>query len=286
MSGATEVVRWGNGPIAFELNTSDPEIVTYARHVFRSWKPHADAAVHGRWTATRSEESFFVTPRRAPEDGDELRPIRNAQHAVTVVEYAAIWEVVDTRRDLLCFHSALLSRGGRGVAVIGASQSGKSTLATALWQAGWRLHGDDLTMIIDGMALAAPRRVSLRDESREHIGSDIWQRVPETPGYYKTKAGCLFQPMDLDGTQPEPVELVALFFLGRRGAATDGECQEIDPAYAAMAVLPYSNLSDPFRFPDALPLAAEVTSKVPAWDLARRPVGQMVSTVARLAMIK
>ncbi len=284
MDETAEVVRWGNGPIAFEMTASDPEILSYARRVFRNWQPDEDAALHGRWTATRSEESFTVSPRRAPEDGEEVRPVRNARHAVTVVEYGAIWEIAETRTDILSFHSALLSRDGRGVAVIGASGSGKSTLAMALWQSGWRLHGDDLTFIINGEAFAGPRRVSLREESREHIGAAIWQRVPETPGYYKTKAGCLFQPMDLDGTRPEPVTLSALFFLGRNNAPSRPEFGAIDPAYAALSLLPYSNLSKPDRFPDGFPLAAEVTSHVPAWDLERRPVAQMVSTVERLSL--
>jgi hypothetical protein len=50
-----------------------------------------------------------------------------------VTEFQAVFDLVSRHPDVLTLHAALLGRDGRGVLVVGPQQSGKSTLATALW---------------------------------------------------------------------------------------------------------------------------------------------------------
>ena len=276
------VVRWGSGPVAFELESSDRELIESAECVFGNWRPYDGAKLHGRWRAERQAESFVVTPRRSSDDGAEAAPIRHASQAVAVVEYAAISEIVESSNGILCFHAALLSKNEKSIAIVGPSCAGKSTLATGLWQHGWRLHCDDLTMMVDGQALAAPRRVALRAESREHIGDDLWSRVPATAGYYKTDEGCLFQPMHLDGTLPSSSRLSAVFFLKRLGSELDAPPRHLAPAHAALALLPYTNVVRNMPFLEALAPVAALMSTVAAWDLPRRPLREMIDTVERL----
>lgn len=283
MTASGEVVRWGSGPVAFELESPDTDVVEVAKRVFGKWRPLPNAPVKGRWRAERASDEFVVTPRRPPEPGSELQTIRDPGHAVAVVEYAAIYQIVESCDDLLCFHAALLSKNGKGVAIVGQSHAGKSTLATGLWQNGWRFHCDDLTIVADGKAFAGPRRVALRTESRAHLGDDLWSRVPETKGYFKTSVGCLFQPMHLDDTEPASVELSGVFFLKRNGASQDVPSQRLVPAHAALALLPYTNLVRTRPFPDALAPVASLMTNVPGWDLARRPLPEMIATVERLA---
>ena len=282
MTASAGSVRWGSGPVAFELETSDPEVLEGANRVFARWRPDADAVTHGKWTAHRDGRTFVIDPRNPPEEGRELDTITDPEHAVAVVEYHAIARIVEKCDHILSFHAALLSKNGKSIALVGPSHSGKSTLATGLWQSGWRFHCDDLTMIVDGKALAGPRRVALRKEARPHVGDDLWNRVPSTDGFFKTTVGCLFQPMHLDGTTPERVELSGVFFLKRNGGVTDRPSNLLDAAHGAMALLPYTNLVRTRPFPEAMAAVANLMSSVPAWDLPRRPLSEMVATVESL----
>jgi hypothetical protein len=199
-------------------------------------------------------------------------------HAIAVVEYAAIWQIVAACDHLLCFHAALLHRDGKSVAIVGPSHSGKSTLAAGLWQSGWGFLCDDLTIVADRKAIPGPRRVSLRLESRPLLDKALWARMSSTDGYFKHAQGWLFQPMQIDGAEPTMVDLTAVVFLNRNGAATDA-MQKLNPAQAAMALLPYTNLVRTRSFPEALAPLAVLMSKTSSWDLPRAPLSEMIAAV-------
>jgi hypothetical protein len=114
------------------------------------------------------------------------------------------------------------------------------------------------------------------------LDEKLWSRLSETQGYFKHEHGWLFQPMYIDGGEPGSVDLDALFFLNRNGAATDTPSQRLSPAHAAMSLLPYTNLVRTQSFPRAFPPVAELMSRTPAWDLARAPLPEMIATVNRL----
>lgn len=179
----------------------------------------------------------------------------------------------------------MLSNGGRAVAIVGPSCAGKSTLATALWHNGWYFHCDDLTMVRGSRVWPAPRRVGLRRESRALIGEDLWNRIVSSDSYLPTDRGALFQPQQLDPRTPENNDLAGIFFLSRTGAPDQSTVPTpILPAHAAMAILPYSNLIRRFSFSEAFRPVGELMSRVPAWDLPRAPLEEMVKSVNQLVL--
>ena len=276
-------VYWGSGPLAFELRSPDSDILEGARLVFDAWRPSVDAQLVESFYARWTNDEIVVEPR--PQvDGNEPPKISSVGHAVTVVEYAAINQIVAACDHVLCFHAGLLQLDGKSVAIVGPSHSGKSTLAAGLWQSGWDFLCDDLVIVASGRAMPGPRRVSLRHESRPLLGEGLWGRLSETQGYFKHENGWLFQPMYIDGSKPASVDLDALFFLNRNGAAIDTPAQRLTPAHAAMSLLPYTNLVRTQSFPTAFAPVAELMSKTRAWDLARAPLPEMIATVNRLVM--
>lgn len=277
-----QTVEWGSGPVRFQLRTSDAQVLEAAQSVFSPWTPDRDATLTGTWSVMRKGSTLFVDPRRPMPDGSEPPVLTDPMHAVGVVEYAAITAIVEECHSLLAFHAALLSRNGRSIAVVGQSHSGKSTLATALWKSGWNLQTDDLTLVRGRTAIAGPRRVALRDECRDQVGDELWESVPRTTGYFRTAVGCLFQPMHIDGSHPQHLELAALFFLKRRGAPPLEGPAPLSHIDAAFALLPYTNLIRSKSFTEAFRKTSELTSEVRAWDLPRAPIAEMVATVTRL----
>src|SRR3546814_5562045 len=78
------------------------------------------------------------------------------------------------RRHLL-LHASAVEKDGRAVILSGVSGSGKSTLAALLGETGWRLMGDEFTMIAPDSsdALAFPRAVSLKNEAIAEMAARV-----------------------------------------------------------------------------------------------------------------
>ncbi len=276
-----EKVEWGSGPVRFEMYSDDAEIIREAQLVFSKWRPDASARLTGTWKVSRRNGEFVVDPRGQLEDGSDPAPATDAGYAVTIVEYLAVGTIVEKCDHVLAFHAALLAKGEKSIVIVGPSHAGKSTLATALWRKGWKFQCDDLTMSVGKKAIAAPRRVSLRRESREHVGEDLWQAVTGTRGYRETADGFLFQPMHVDDSSPGSFDLSAVFFLNRNGAAR-GKATRLSPVDGAFALLPYTNLSRTRKFPQAFKPVAALMSEVPGFDIPREPLPKMVERVESL----
>ncbi len=280
----TTTIRWGAGPVTFELRSSDPEGVDHARRAFRVWQPETEDVL-GSWTVSRQGEEITVDPRPEMPEGVEEQTVRTAVHAVATVEYAAVAKIFEHCNDVLTFHAALLSKEGRAVTIVGPSCAGKSTLSTALWRDGWHFHCDDLTMVRDLDVWPAPRRVGLRTESRELLGESLWNRIVDSDSYVPTDRGALFQPQELEPRASENKKLAGILFLSRIGAAEDATAPtRLLPAHAAMAIFPYSNLARRFGFSEAFRPVGELMARVPAWDLPRAPLAEMVKSVNQLVL--
>ena len=78
------------------------------------------------------------------------------------------------RRHML-LHASAVARNGRAVIMSGESGSGKSTLAALLGEGGWRLMGDEFTLIDppSGDALAFPRAVSLKNRAIDEMTARV-----------------------------------------------------------------------------------------------------------------
>jgi hypothetical protein len=275
-------LRWGQTPLAFELASVEAECLRRAGIVFRPWMDSAPGAPNRRWSIERTASGeWLVHDARSP--APITRPtVEAAVRAVELLAAGALFECAETTT----LHAALVARGGRGIAILGAGETGKSTLATALWQRGWSLLGDDLVVVdpLDTRAWPVPRRVSLRFRSRDLLGDALWRRLLQTPAGEVTEEGCLFHPDEVDARpRPHHVRLVALVFLGRRDAAPGpARARQLPAAQALLAVLPYSNV---IRRADAgatIRHFQPLLTRLPAHDLGRGTIDAMTETMDRL----
>lgn len=275
-------VRWGQAPLSFELVSEDRQSLHRAHVVFRPWMREASDAPRRRWSIERAASGGWWV--RDPRSADPVEH-PTVDVAVRAVEYLATGELFESP-EATTLHAALVARGQRGVAIVGSPETGKSTLATVLWRRGWTLLGDDLLVVDPASARAwtAPRRVALRNSSRDLVGDLVWRRILETPACDATPDKCLFHPDEVEpGPRPDDVRLAALVFLGRRDATPPpGRARPLPSAQALLAVLPHSNL---IRRADAgaviqhfLPLL----TTIPAYDLGRGPLDAMAATMESL----
>ena len=164
--------------------------------------------------------------------------------------------------------------------------AGKSTLATALWQRGYSLLGDDVAVvdITTRSAAPVPRRVSLRSTSRHLLGDGLWNRILDAEGTDLTDEGLVFHPDELDGVaRTGSVRLVACVFLNRTGAIpTSGIAHHLSTGATALALLPYSNLIRRADTGEVIARLAPLAADVPGYDLARAPLDTMCDVVDRL----
>jgi hypothetical protein len=93
--------------------------------------------------------------------GQKVVISRNRSSSDETVRYFLIYGALPMlliQRGIFLLHGSAVSDGQRALVLLGASQSGKSTLATGLWQRGWRLVSDELIVC----TLDAAQRVCLQ----------------------------------------------------------------------------------------------------------------------------
>lgn len=119
------------------------------------------------------------------------------------------------RRHLL-LHASAVARDGRAVIMSGESGSGKSTLAALLGEDGWRLMGDEFTLIdpAGGDALAFPRAVSLKNAAIAEVAArvDAARLGPLLAGTPKGDIRHLIPRADAIAAMHEPARPVLLLF--------------------------------------------------------------------------
>ncbi len=278
---AGAAVCWGLAPHSFELRSSDRRVLDRAAVVFRPWMSSVRVDAAQKWTIVpvSDEDGCWslltegAEPRQVPADPSA---------AVRRVEYLAVQAIFDGPPDVLTVHAALVARRGRGVLIAGVPEAGKSTLACALWQHGFSLLGDDVAIVdLERMtASPAPRRVSLRRPSRALLGDDLWTRIEHAPASDPTDEGYVFHPHEIDGASLASVELNAIVFLGRANAGTmTTVIRPLAGARAALALLPCANLARRVDPGTLIARFAPCLTAVPAYDLRRAPLDEMVAAV-------
>lgn len=262
--------------------SSDPEPLDRARVVFRPWMDSSVAAPHRRWSVERTAAGAWRV-----RDSAGAGPIEHptAEAAVRAVEFLAVHGLVESP-EATTLHAALVARGERGIAILGPARAGKSTLGAALWQRGFSLLGDDVTVVdpADARAWPAPRRVGLRVASRDLLGDALWSRIRRSPACDVTDEGCLFHPDEVDaGPRPSSIRLAALVFLGRRDAAPEpAQARPVTAAHALLAVLPYTNVIRRADAGVAIRHYQPLMTRVAAYDLGRGTIDAMTATVEGL----
>ena len=270
-----------------ELRSSDPQLVEKAERIFRTW-PRLGTDRRRQWR---------VEPVRGRPDGttvwriDSTEPLpmtecTGRETALWLVECDAQEAFLDGHPDSVDLHGALLVRDGFAVAVVGAPEAGKSTLACAMCERGWALRSDDLVVVDPETRTArpSPRRVRLRAPSRALLGDRLWTRMAAAPTY-STFAGlhaCAAADLTLHH-DPDPTPLGAVLFLGRRDAAgPPAEARPVPPAHVLLALLPYSVRLSRRGLGAAISRARPIAAAVPGYDLARGPLDDMVRAIAGL----
>ena len=293
-------VRWRMGGLPVEVRCGDRQALRRAALVLRGaihLEPAEDAvAVSWRLSPPAGEpdpvpdgppdEAGSTWLVRRQDTGETWRR-RDLDVALRVVEFGSVMALVEGAYGLVTLHGALLERAGRGLLILGPCESGKSTLAAALWRDGWTLLGDDVAVADrDGGARPLQRRVSLRHGSRDLLGEALWERVVNAPSCSATDEGYLFHPADLDGTPPPAsTRLAGIVFLARRGIRTGpSEVAPITPAQALLAAAPYSNVIRRQGLGPALECLQPLVEAAPAFDLGRGPLPSMVAAIEGATM--
>jgi hypothetical protein len=256
-------LRWQEQGLVFELKSTDPAVLSLARSVLSA-----------------GDESFSDPHLSFDADTEE-----SAESALVRIEAEALDFIVANTGDSIAVHAALLAKNGRGVVVTGPSFAGKSTLAVAMWRAGWSLLADDVILLDakNRTASPAPRRVSLRSESRGLVGDDLWTEIQRTPSCIHTAKGLFFHPHEVAASERVRVtDVSGIFFLARRGVSVGAaRAVSINPAKAAVALLPYAFTLRDLPFMEGLVRIAPLAGSIPSWDLGRGDLAEMIETVER-----
>ncbi len=270
-AGATKQqrFRWKEQGFVFELRSADSRVMEKARRIFPSVVSDSETIPALSWTVGCG----------STQTDDDL------SQSLLTIECDVLQFILEHASEQLCVHAALLTRSGKGVVIVGPSFAGKSTLATGLWQSGWTLMADDLCLL-DTRTLSAtpaPRRVSLRTESRPIVGEKLWNDVQRTPSFMHTAKGLYFHPHEVSGTERVgSTPLNAIVFLARRGAsAGPAEMQGLNEAKAALSLLPYAANVRVLPLMEGLRRVSPICENVRAFDIGRGDLAAMVAAVER-----
>lgn len=279
-------LRWLEQGFAFEISSSDSLLLEMARRIFAVQSMAGCDAVTRSWTVEQvdvgGDARWLVSGGSA---GSPMTPAyeKNREMALLDIEHDALEWLANNSGDTIAVHAALLSKNGKGVVIVGPSFAGKSTLATALWRNGWSLMSDDMVFIdtLARVASPAPRRVSLRFESRELVGDSIWSQIRNSPSCVQTSKGLYFHPHEVSGMEKvRTTSLSAIFFLARRDTATDpAAVSAMNPAKGSLSLLPYAFNARTLPFVDGLRRITPLLDQVPAFDLGRGDLPSMVDSV-------
>lgn len=282
-------------PLVYVLQSEALGALEAASALFAPWLVPASEAPARCWSLRDEGQQWVLTDGEGSENRGAL--IMMLAH----IEYGVVSHVVaHLPPPFIGLHGALLSRTRegrtRGVLVVGPKEAGKSTLACALWRAGWELRCDDFSFLDEqSRAYATARRVSLRAGSRALLG-DLWDKAAQTPSARALGTGLTFHPHELPGAAPvasAPVQLDALIILNRRGANVGpGQSAPLHGIEAAFALLPYSTL---LLDQDGTQITHERTdwgvgladlasriAAIPLYDLGRDEPQAMVAQIERL----
>jgi hypothetical protein len=278
-------LRWSEQGLNFEITSPDARALDAAERVLAIRPQEFHGVPHRRWHVEGSPSRAREWRLTGGSTTDTLIPVISETRDGTFahLEHDVLTYCIRAGSATAAVHAALLSKDGCGVMIAGPSFAGKSTLATALWMAGWSLMADDIAFIDSASGTASParRRVSLRFESRDLVGEALWSRIASTPSCARTWKGLCFHPHELSGEERQrETRLSAIVFLARRNVRIGpAECARITPANAAVALVPYALDIRALPLIESVAKLAPALERARAYDIGRGPLAAMVSAV-------
>lgn len=154
------VIRWGTVPDRLEDGPTPQPLVQVAKDGRCRFALSAVAA----YLVSADGRDIVI----APADGA-------SETAIRTFLFGTVFAIVCHRRGLLPVHACCLRVGDKAVAFAGDSGVGKSTLAATLWQRGYPLLADDVTVLDmaapDGpLVLPTFPRIKLWRDSLNRLG--------------------------------------------------------------------------------------------------------------------
>jgi hypothetical protein len=209
----------------------------------------------------RIEKSGVVTVHERPQVAEGL-----VAH-VLLGAVMADWLLM---KGQIALHANCVTFGHRGLALVGQSGAGKSSLGAALTQAGAQPHGDDLVSIdpVDAFVPFGTSRAKLNPDVLAALGMDT-QSLPRVYSTVEKRT----MPLTASGDPPRPVKLDAIYVL-LEGSEQDPSFVKLDGFGAAMAIL--SNIfhiefhKETIGAQSLLDRSARVASKTPVFLLRRQ----------------
>jgi len=173
---------WG---IDCHIDVQSEDDADFLTHVFRSFLVHQVDAAHAVELATEPPAQGFIAsignervekivrtkaPGQAWVDYERFRYRARRLSPVPPFQTEAF-----RSRFTLLHGASLATPDGRGIALLGRSLAGKSTLTLELLRRGWRLLSDDLTVVDHAADVPAclrrfDRPVGIRERTRRQLG--------------------------------------------------------------------------------------------------------------------
>ncbi len=191
-------------------------------------------------TATRpATVTFNGAPLPGPKSASRAGPLDSGANLVDQF----LWRSLARDDAWLSLHGCAVALGGRTVALVGATGTGKTTLALALRRHGAKLYGDEMVVVHrrDGVASAIARRLAVRERTLALLGDERLSALVRAGERFAGGAGSTYyvcrRALDASTEHAPPLPLAALVLLRRGTGAT--RLRKLSPAIAALAASSY-----------------------------------------------
>jgi hypothetical protein len=188
------------------------------------------------WQIDESDDGYCLTDA----SGAELATLTSLT-ASAAIRNRMIGHAVAGLPQHAILRAALGHHAGKGFLLVGGRDTGKTTLAIALLQAGFEVSGDELVLLRDGQGIAMPRRFQYWESTRDLL-PDLppYQGQPLLFGDRSRQLLSSIDPIDLGRDwhiRPVPVAAVFCIDTNFGGRSTLRRCTARD---ALPYVLPQS----------------------------------------------
>lgn len=273
---------WGDEAALFALRTDCPEVAREAEQVLGFWAPPSPAPEPFCWVIEREEQGYRLTP---PSELITLHQdyqlqtlvVASPEIAVLNLEFQAVAAMVGRAQSPLHLHGALLAKNGEGVALIGAKEAGKSTLATSLWSRGYELLSDDgFYFVSDTRVRPVPRRVRLRAGAKALFPQPFrLSSLPPHGQVFEQSDGCLVFLPQMECREVALRHLIVL-------TSDEGPLLSLDSASATLKTVVHTNSYRLHGLHRTLATLSERLSRFSCSILGRAPLDEQFERLSNI----